>query len=304
MAMTPERRRQLAYMMLVTTPALWAVNYLVARAAPDIIAPHMLAFWRWSLAGLLLHALSWREISERRQAIATEWPQFLVLGALGMWICGAFVYIGGRTTTATNISLIYALSPVLIALASTLVVGERLRLAQIAGVAVSLAGFLHIVLRGRWGDIASVQLTPGDWWILVAAVSWAFYTLLMKRWPSAFGTTARLALITSGGVLVLLPFTIVEVFFLSSEVSWRSVGYIVAVALSPAFGAYLSYSFMLRELGAARAGVVLYLGPVYVAGLAWMVLGEPVRTFHWVGAALILPGIYLVTRTQKEDRVD
>src|SRR5690606_5876363 len=161
-----------------------------------------------SLAGLLLHALSWREISERRQAIATEWPQFLVLGALGMWICGAFVYIGGRTTTATNISLIYALSPVLIALASTLVVGERLRLAQIAGVAVSLAGFLHIVLRGRWGDIASVQLTPGDWWILVAAVSWAFYTLLMKRWPSAFGTTARLALITSGGVLVLLPFTI------------------------------------------------------------------------------------------------
>ena len=56
--MTPDRRRQLAYVFLLTTPALWSVNYLVARSAPGIILPHMLAFWRWSLAGGLLAALA------------------------------------------------------------------------------------------------------------------------------------------------------------------------------------------------------------------------------------------------------
>jgi drug/metabolite transporter (DMT)-like permease len=294
-----DRRRRVAYALMFIAPALWGVNYLVARAAPAIIAPQMLAFWRWLLAGALLGALSWREIVNNRDAIAREWKQFAVLGALGMWICGAFVYIGGRTTPATNISLIYALSPVLIAAFSGMVLKERLASTQAAGIGVSLAGFFHVALKGQWNELAAVQLTPGDWWIFIAAIAWAAYTLLLKRWSSAFGTTARLALVSAGGVLILLPFTIVEALVAPSAFSWRAVGFIAATALFPAFGAYLSYSFMLRELGASRVGVVLYLGPIYVALMAWIVLGEPVRSFHWVGGALILPGIYLATRPAK-----
>jgi len=105
--------------------------------------------------------------------------------------------------------------------------------------------------------------------------------------------------VAAAGLVVLLPFTLVETMFLPSELSWRVVGYVLATALFPAFGAYLSYSFMLRELGASRVGVVLYLGPVYVAGMAWLVLGEPVRSFHYAGAALILPGLYLATRPSR-----
>lgn len=292
-----ERRRRWARVLLFATPAFWSVNYLVARAAADAIAPHMLAFWRWLLAGALLAVLARQDIITHRRAIADEWKHLLVLGALGMWICGAFVYIGGRTTSATNISLIYALSPVLIALFSTVTLGERLGRVQVAGIGVSLVGFIHIVLMGQWGSLASVQLTPGDWWILIAAIAWAAYTLLLKRWSSAFGATGRLALIALAGVLILLPLAIVEaIFLMPSPPSWRAVGYVLAAALFPACAAYLSYSFMLRELGASRVGVVLYLGPIYVALMAWMVLGEPVRSFHWTGAALILPGIYLVTR--------
>ena len=235
---TPEHRRHWAVALLFITPALWSVNYLVARASADVIAPHMLAFWRWSLAGAMLAGLARRDIWSHRDAVRREWKQLLVLGALGMWICGAFVYVGGRTTTATNISLIYALSPLLIAVASTRALGERLGPIQIAGIGLSLVGFCHVVLTGKWGSLASVQLNPGDWWILSAAVSWAAYTLLMKRWPSSFGPTARLALVAAAGVGVLLPFTIVEALFIPSEVSWRSGGFVIATAVFPAFGAY------------------------------------------------------------------
>lgn len=293
----PERRQRWARVLLFVTPAFWSVNYLIARAAADEIAPHMLAFWRWLVAGTLLAILARRDIATNRRAIAHEWKHLLVLGALGMWICGAFVYIGGRTTPATNISLIYALSPVLIALVSSVTLGDRLGPVQAAGIGISLIGFLHVVLMGQWRSLTSVHLTPGDWWIFVAAIAWAAYTLLLKRWSSAFGPTGRLALVAIAGVLVLLPFVIVEaIFFMPSSLSWRVAGFVLAAAVFPAFAAYLSYSFMLRELGASRAGVVLYLGPVYVAILAWLVLGEVVRSFHWTGAALILPGIYLATR--------
>ena len=53
---------------------------------------------------------------------------------------------------------------------------------------------------------------------------------------------------------------------------------------------------MQRKLGVARVGTVLYLGPLYSALLAWVVLGERVEWYHGVGALLILPGIWLSTR--------
>lgn len=295
--LTPQHRKQWAYALIFIAPALWSVNYLVGRSAVNTVAPHALAFGRWLIAFLLLAALSWREIAAHPIAIRRGWKQYLVLGALGMWICGAFVYVGARTTVATNIALIYSTSPVMIALMSRFVLKERMGAVQFAGVALAFAGVLHIVLKGQWRDLAEVQFSVGDAWILIAMLSWTAYSLLLKAWPSPFGPAARLTLIMAGGLVVLAPLAVVEaLWFMPTQISRVSFGYILAVALFPGFGAYLAYSYMQRELGAARVGVVLYLGPIYAAAAAWLVLGEPVRNFHWMGAALILPGIYLSTQ--------
>jgi drug/metabolite transporter (DMT)-like permease len=289
--------RRLAVALVFIAPALWSVNYLVARWAPGVIAPHMLALGRWVVAALLLGAFCWREIRDKRQAVVTEGGRFIVLGALGMWICGAFVYIGGRHTSAVNIGLLYAMSPVLIALASSLWLRERFGIGQWLGVALALGGVVHILIGGRWQALAAVRINPGDIWIAAAVVSWTAYSLLLRAWPSAFGALARLTLIACGGVIVLLPFTVWEaLYWLPSTLSWQSVGLVLAAALLPGAAAYGAYSFMQRVLGAARVGMVLYLGPLYSAGIAWLVLGERVEAFHLVGALSILAGIWLSTR--------
>jgi drug/metabolite transporter (DMT)-like permease len=289
--------QRLAYALLFITPALWSVNYLVARWAPGVIAPHALALGRWMLAALVLAAVCAPELWAGRAAMRAEWKQFLVLGTLGMWVCGAFVYIGGRTTTAVNIGLLYAASPVLIALASTLWLHERLSWRQGLGVALALAGVLHILVRGHWPLLLSLGINPGDAWVAVAVLCWTAYSLLLRAWPSKFSPVARLTLIACGGIVVLLPLTAWEALaWWPSELSWKSLALVVAAALLPGAGAYGAYSYMQRELGAARVGVVLYLGPLYSAVLAWWLLGERIEGFHWVGALLILPGIYLSTR--------
>ena len=288
---------RLAQALLFITPALWSVNYLVARWAPGVIAPHALALGRWVAAALLLACFCRGELAAGRAHLRREWPQFLVLGALGMWVCGAFVYIGARSTSAVNVGLLYALSPVLIALASALWLGERLAARQVLGVLLALAGTVVILFRGRLEALAQLRINPGDAWISVAVVCWAAYSLLLRAWPSAFSPLARLTLIAAGGVAVLLPFTLWEALaWLPSELSWRSAGLVLAAALLPGAGAYGAYSTMQRVLGAARVGVVLYLGPLYTAGIAWAVLGERIEPFHGVGAMLILPGIWLATR--------
>jgi drug/metabolite transporter (DMT)-like permease len=297
-ARTPnEAELRLAYALIVITPALWSVNYLVARWAPGVIAPHALALGRWCVAALVLGAFCREELWAKRDRIAGEWRQCLVLGALGMWVCGAFVYIGGRDTTAVNIGLLYAVAPVAIAVVSALWLRERLGRAQWLGVALALLGVVHIVSQGRWQALGELRINPGDAWIAVAVACWAAYSVLLRAWPSAFGAVARLTLIACGGIVVLIPFTLWEAWaWLPTEPSWRAAGLVLAAALLPGAGAYWAYSTMQRVLGAARVGVVLYLGPIYSAAVGWAVLGERIEPFHAVGAALILPGIWLSTR--------
>ena len=288
---------RLAQALFFVAPALWIVNYLVARWAPGVIAPHALALARWCIAALILAAFCHREIAAKRGAIAAEWRHLLVLGALGMWICGAFVYIGGRSTTAINIGLIYAGTPVLIVFASMLFLRERIGLRQGLGVALGLAGVLHVVLRGDWQALAQLRINAGDAWVAGAVLSWAAYSLLLRGWSSVFSPIARLTLTACGGIVVLIPFTVIEaVWWLPSEFSWKSVGIVLAAALLPGAGAYGAFSYMQRALGVARASVVQYLGPLYSAAIAWAVLGEHIEVFHGVGALLILPGIWLSTR--------
>lgn len=295
--MTPAARRQWALALVFLTPAFWGANYLVARSAPGVIEPHLLALLRWTMAALLFAAPTWRELLQHRAHIAAEWRRYLVLGALGMWICGAWVYIGARTTQAINIALIYALSPVLIALVSALWLRERFSRLQTLGVALALAGVLHVVLKGHWASLAGVALVPGDGWILAATLSWTLYSVLLRRWSSPLSPMARLAAVSAAGVLVLLPFTAWEVAQAVAPVlNWRGFALALVAAVVPGFAAYLAYAVMQRELGAARVGVVLYLGPIYAAGLAWLFLGEALHGFHAAGMVLVLCGIFLVNR--------
>jgi drug/metabolite transporter (DMT)-like permease len=262
-----------------------------------VIAPHALALGRWLLALALLLPLSGAALVAGFAQWKHEWKQLLLLGALGMWICGAFVYQGAHTTSAVNIGLIYAATPVAIAFASTRLLHERVNAWQRAGMALALGGVLFVLAKGDLANLRAVRFTVGDLWILAAAVSWVAYTVLLQRWPSALGPTPRLAAITAGGLLVLLPFSALELALMPTPtLSPKALWLIVLAGLLPGFFSYQAYAYMLRELGAARSSLVMYLAPVYAAFTAWALLGEAPRWYHAVGAALILPAIWLATR--------
>lgn len=270
---------------------------LTARAVADIIPPAALAFWRWIGAFLLLLPFCAGALWRGRGAVRREWPDLLVLGALGMGVCGAVVYLGAQTTTATNIGLIYASSPVLIILIARLFYGERLSPRQLGGVALCLAGVLAVVARGDPATLLGLRFSLGDLLILAAALSWAIYSVLLRHRPSAFDPTARLAAITLGGIAVLAPFTLWEGLALGTpSLSWHTLGVIALLALVPGFAAYRAYGHVQDTLGSGPTGLIMYLIPLYNGVLAWLLLGESLHTYHLAGALLVLPGIFLATR--------
>ncbi len=285
--------------LLFLVPALWSSNYLIARLARDVIHPHSLAFGRWAVALALLLPFVGAGLMARRGAIRREWLHLLVLGALGMWICGAWVYIAAHTTSAANIALIYAAAPVAIAVAGVKVLHERMGRLQWAAVASALAGVLFVVARGGLHNLLALRLAPGDLWIVAAAVAWTAYSVLLKHWPSSLGPGERLAAIIAGGLIAMMPATVWEWMTASplpQPFGARALLLVVLAAVLPGVLSYGAYSLLQRELGAARTALMQYLAPVYGALGAWWVLGEVPQWYHAVGAALILPSIWLASR--------
>lgn len=283
---------------------MWAVNYAVAKVAPGIISPHVLALGRWFLAGLILAFIAREELWRERVSTLNAWPQYLTLGTLGMLICGAWVYWAGETTTTINIALIYAASPVLITLGAVLGLKEQFSFKQGVGISIALLGVLHVVVKGQWAALSQVIWVVGDGLIVVAVMSWAAYALLLKKWRSPLSSTARLAASCIGGSVVLLPFALFEWFATShSDWSFNATALVLLAAIFPGVGAYWAYDFCQKTLGANRVAATLCLGPLYGSLVGWYLFNESLNLHHAIGAALILPGIYLASQPPPDDTV-
>ncbi len=290
---------RIAKVLFWVIPLLWIVNSVIARRAPGVITPHVLAFGRWTLAGVLLGWMARRELWQQRHELRRHAGRYLALGACGMWICGAAVYFAGQSTSMMNISLIYAASPVMITIGSVLWLGERFSARQALGVVMALAGVVHVVVQGEWLRLSALEFVAGDLWVVAAAAAWAAYSLLQKRWPSALGSTAQLAAICAGGVVVLLPFAAWELTHGEPVLGAQALWLVVVAALIPGIGSYWIYGWTQKVLGAGPVAMTMYLGPLYAAVVAWLLLDEALGLHHLVGGALILAGVALVMAGKK-----
>jgi drug/metabolite transporter (DMT)-like permease len=286
----------LAYALLLITPALFATNYLTARVAVPLIPPFTLALLRWSLTAMLACAVALPLVRRHARQSLAEWRPLLLLGAVGMALCGASAYEAARTTVAVNIGLIYAASPAMIAVLARFMFGERLGMRQVAGMIACLTGVLWIIARGMPASLLQMQFVTGDLWALAGAIGWAVYSVLLKKHTGQLPPQVRFVWLCAAGAVVMLPFSVWELARVPAHWTLEAAGYVALLVVVASFGAYQGYDKAQRVLGAARTGIIMYLGPVYAALLAWALLGEPLRQFHTVGAALVLGGVYLVNR--------
>ena len=284
--------------LLVLTPALLCSNMIVARLVADEIPPLTLAFTRWLVAVLILLPFIGVKLYRARVVLAREWKQLLMLGSLGMGVCGAFPYIGAQTTTATNIGLIYALSPIFVILFARILYSVQLNKRQLLGVVFAFVGVIVIVAKGQWSILEQLKFTVGDLWILAASASWGFYSLWQGHMKSQLSLFLRFTAMSFGGVIALAPFTVIELYS-RSQLTFDDqyinffIFTIAFLALVSSIAAYAAYAQIQSTLGASTASLVMYAIPLYNAALAWLILGEQLQAFHLIGAALILPGLFL-----------
>ena len=288
-----------AYLLMAICPALFCSNMIMAKAMVGILPPLMMACLRWALVGVVLSIALWPQMQRHTEAIMAEWKSWMFLGGLGMGLCGGPVYLAAELTTATNIGLIYATSPLLMLMISVLFFAHRLMASQFVGLVMGLGGVGWILIRGDLGRLADLQLNGGDLWICMCTLAFAVYSVGLKQIPSQLPALVRLAMMAFGGAIWHLPFVVAELTIWGREFvpSWQIVYGLIVLVFVASLGAYVTYGKIVELVGAPRAGVVLYIVPVYNAGLALMLLGESLSSFHIIGTALILPGVWLANRS-------
>lgn len=275
----------------------WAGNAIVARSIADEIPPVALAFWRWTVAGLLIAPLAWPHLRRDMPLMLRSWPIMLVLTAFGISIFNTFLYIGAHTTTAVNIVMLQTAMPIVVVVATFLIFRDTLTGRQAAGIVASFLGTLTLISHGDPAMLLGLDFERGDLWMLAAVVSYAVYTALLRLRPRVHGLSFAFATFALGAAL-LLPFYLAETSWdRPMPLSLHAVAAIGYVAVFASILAYLAFNRTVELLGANTAGLVVHLVPVFGTILAVLLLGETVHLYNIAGIALIALGLWLATRS-------
>ena len=289
-------KRSSPYLLLTLTALFWSGNFVIGRGAQGVLPPLAMAFWRWIVAFCVLLPFALGPMLRERETIVRHWRMLIVLGVLGVGSFNTLVYIGLGSTTATNGLLLNSSIPVLIVTIGWIFFGQRVTARQGLGVAVSLCGVVSIISRGELRQLLELRLNSGDLWAFSAMVSWALYTLLLRRRPADLSAIAFLGITVLIGLLANLPFYIAELASgARASINAASLGAIAYMGVFPSVIAYLFWNRAVAEVGASRAGLFTHLMPVFGSILAYFFLDEQLRLYHFAGFALILGGIALAT---------
>jgi drug/metabolite transporter (DMT)-like permease len=284
------------YLLLSLTALFWAGNIVLGRYVAGQVPPMTLSCVRWIGAFFMLLPFAWPHLARDWPVLRTRLPLMIGLSATGFAINNALSYWALQYTQALNALLIQSSGPLFVALWSLTLFGVRLTWAQLAGIAISLAGVLTIILGGDLTALAHIRFNKGDIMLAGALMSFGLYSALMPRRP----VTHQLSLITfttGCGALLLLPFAIWEYstgFTLKFDTA--TITSVIYVVVFPSALAYLFFNRGIALIGPNRAAPFFHLMPVFGSAMAILLLGEQPQLFHLVGYLLVLAGIVIASR--------
>jgi len=280
-----------AWLVLVATLLLWSGNWIVARAVREDIAPGIATAGRILIVLAILSPFAFSGL-RRKLGILTprDWKIIAALGFTGGGVHLGLQWLGLHYTTATSGILYLSTTPVFILLMA-IPLGERIGVRQCAGVLVSFCGVFLIATRGA---PARLSFNIGDLMALTSMMMWAGYTVLLRVRRDPLDTLELLALVCLFGLLFMAPWVAWELAFNPRlQLDTRGCLAVLYSAIGSFLLAYAGWSYVVKRMGAVRAGVTMHLMPAFGVLLSALFLAEYPRWFHFAGIALILAGVAL-----------
>ena len=287
--------------LLVIPPLLWAGNAVTGRLVHDLIPPITLNFIRWVLAFFILLPLAYN-VLRKDSPLWPHWRRYALLGLLGIGLYNALQYMALQTSTPINVTLVGSSMPVWMLAVGTVFFGARVTPRQFMGALLSICGVVLVLSRGEWSQLLAFRLVPGDLFMLLATISWAFYSWLLSR-------TSEPASIRSDWGAFLMAQMVFGLAWSGSFAGaewatgrthiawgWPLAAALAFIAVGPAVLAYRCWGVGVQRAGPAVAGFFSNLTPLFAAVLSALVLGDVPQAYHALAFGLIVAGIVVSSR--------
>ncbi|MFN3358626.1 MAG: DMT family transporter [Pseudomonas sp.] len=291
---------RLTYCKLVAVTMIWGGTFVAGRYLADQVSPLLAASARFILASLaLLLFMAAARVALVRPSLA-QLAQLAVLGFFGIFFYNLCFFYGLQYINASRASLIVALNPAVIGLASWLLFKERLGRTRGVGIALCLGGAATVIVSR---NPQLMRGTPDSWVgdLLIGGcvLGWGVYSVFSRglnaslgplqtvTWSVLLGSLMLTVSAVSAGEVTLQALTRIDLR------QWLALSYLGVLGSALA---YIGYYDGLRRIGATRSGVFIALNPLTAVVCGALLLGEQLTLPMLTGGAVVLLGIYLCNK--------
>ena len=286
----------LGSLYLILASSIWGGMYVVVKVVVAVIPPLELVWMRYMVAILallligLLTKQKWR--IEKRYILL-----IIAIGIIGNTISIVAQETGTMLSTAQMGAIITSSTPAFMVIFARLILKERLTINKAISVCLATVGVVLIVGIGNM----SVSNTLGGLSLVIAALTWALMSVLVKRVPSDYSQIVVTTYATLVALVLLTPFVLPRLSAINfSELTHPTIwGGLLYLGVISTAGGFLLWNRGLQMLNASSGGIYFFFQPVVGTLLGWLLLGERIGIMFWIGSFLILIGVLFVIREDK-----
>ena len=290
-----------AYIMLTCATLFWAGNFIVGKYAfLTEIPPLSLVFYRWLLVWIILLPFTYKDIIKHKDTILNNLPLLFFLGLTSVGLFNSFTYLSLIYTQVINSSLFNTAIPAIIILLCFLFKVEKTNKFQLSGLFISVCGILAIITKLNLDILLSLNFNKGDLIMIGGALTWGIYSTLLKRKKFTLPLLTLVHIVCTFGLVSVFPQFLYELW--NGQVIKFDINLfylLIFLALFPSIGSYYCWAGAVSIIGANRAGIFLSLIPLFSTIMAIALYNEKFQFFHLIGAILILVGLYLSNKENK-----
>ncbi|EGR1748661.1 TPA: DMT family transporter [Vibrio parahaemolyticus] len=292
----------MVYLLPFFTVMIWGGNSIVNKMAASTIEPSAMSFYRWFVAMLLLTPFCLPAVIKQRHVIRPYLTKLAFLALLGMVLNQSLGYYAGLTTTASNMALITSLVPLISVFLSVPLLGKSVSMLSIVGGVISLGGLAFMLGHGDVTYFLHQDMTQGDSLMLLAALVYAAYCVLLKRWKMPFNSLTLVYMQGFFSVIMLTPLWLSSEQLLPSQEALPLIAY---AGIAASIFAPLMWVKAIDLIGADSSAMFMNLMPVVSVALASTLLGEEIHVYHIIGGLMVISGVILsqIKVRKKQDLV-
>lgn len=284
------------YILPVIAVLIWSLNITVTRYVAEFISPISISFYRWLIAFIVLSPFVLRSVWLLRADIRPHLVKFAVLGACGMVFYQGFAYTAAHYTTATNMGIINAFTPVFTIFIALIILKEKPSSFAILGSVVSFIGLLYLISQGRLQTLLDLAGHWGDVLMIMAVFLYAFYGVFLKKWQLKIPLLTSLYLQIGFALIFHLPF----VWILGLDpITSQNMSSVLYAGIFPSIIAPFVWMLAVQHLGPNRTSIFMNGMPIMTAIIAYYWLGEAWSIYHSIGGLIIILGIIMAQRKVK-----